>query len=314
MIVYQIIITFILAITFMSQAGATLAEDIPVDSLIPESESVIRAQLSAETKAYKAILKRAAGQDIHITNYSANMKAINQCPEFFDYTGYQNLRIPPKRVIKYVRAYQNEACYEVFYSEEWHISVLITNHKAGALQEIHFRPDLHTFVSCMISFADVNFDGYIDVLINIGGERGGIHYKVALLWKPEEGGYYREPTFETIPSPSPDPKNNLIWSGYDFSQFYGQNVYEFENNTFVNTHGLYLEKSFSDSQERIIICKEYMIKNGEWVVVNQQEAPFQQDSDTYSEIFPEVMDRFIIADAIWPGWEWCDPWKYFRMG
>lgn len=54
-----------------------------------------------------------------------------------------------------------------------------------------------------------------DVLVHLGGGRGGTQGYAAVVWNETVGGYQEEPAYAEIGNPTLDTKHKIIWDGAD---------------------------------------------------------------------------------------------------
>lgn len=77
--------------------------------------------------------------------------------------------------------------------------------EGSTFQEISLSAKSRTMPNGWAHWEDVNFDGEPDVLVHLGGGRGGTQGYAAVLWDETMDGYREEPVYEEIGNPVPDP-------------------------------------------------------------------------------------------------------------
>lgn len=155
---------------------------------------------------------------------------------------------------------------------------------------------------------DADFDGDLDVLVFLGGGRGGTCFYAALLWDEASGEYREALTYADIPRPAPDPKHRLVWGGYDVSYGYRVSAWEVRDGAFVETHVLetsYLEPA---AWGQGIRYTEYARSGaGELEAVNWLDVPEQG-------AYWDHPEEYLSAPPVWEGWAWCEFQRFRQMG
>lgn len=225
---------------------------------------------------------------------------------FLTESGYKRLKTPPQAVDTYSRSYTEDVCVEVFRDEQGQRDVVLLTSERGLCQEIELTSPRHEAGIGGVTRTDVNFDGTDDLLLYIGGSRGGCQFYAAFLGMPGEEGYCYAPDFSEIPSPRADAQHRVIWGGSEFLSGYYYDAYEFVEGEFVNTHGLIGDYPNAAAWDEGAQCTEYMWKDGEEVVVGQMHFPGQSAIGTVKE--------YIEASPVWEGWRWCVPDLFVMKG
>jgi len=177
-------------------------------------------------------------------------------------------------------------------------TVVLLTSEAGLAQEFVFESEYRIAGGGQVTQADVDFDGNDDLLLCLGGERGGQVFYAAFLWEPEQERFRHEPSFSDIPSPMVDAEHFVIWGGYDTLSEYCCYAYEYLDGEFRNTHTLigdYARKANLEGEQ----CTEYAQSDGVEEKVGWQEFP--------GKGLVGAVEAYISSGAAWEGWGWCDP-------
>lgn len=218
------------------------------------------------------------------------------------YTSYTLLQTPPEQVDRYARCSLNHLKMELFGGDL--TSILIFDGEKEP-QELCAKIDYHFAGIGDLTAEDVNFDGYSDLRLFIGRDRGGQSFYAALLWEPKTEAYVYAPAFAQISSPRLDPEHEVIWGGCDFLYGYYYYAWEYIDGEFINTHSLigdYDNWAQGTGQQ----CTEYAWINGTEVEVGRREFPGEDPSGAVA--------AYIDSGPVWEGWTWCDPHTYEMKG
>ena len=80
--------------------------------------------------------------------------------------------------------------------------VRITSPDRSFFQETTLSTESRTMPTGEAHWEDVNFDGKPDVLVHLGGGRGGTQGYAAVVWNETVGGYQEEPAYTEIGNPA----------------------------------------------------------------------------------------------------------------
>lgn len=171
----------------------------------------------------------------------------------------------------------------------------ITSPDGSYSKEIALSAESLTMPTGEAHWEDINFDGKLDVLVHLGGGRGGIQGYAAILWNETVGDYLEEPAYAEIINPTPDPKCEIIWGGADSSFQFDLNAWEYLEGKLMQTHKLSIVYDFS-SEKQGVSYAEYELKNGTMSII--QDLIITQDD------FQDI-NTYVSEYAEWEGWEWC---------
>ena len=167
--------------------------------------------------------------------------------------------------------------------------------------------DLRTMPSGAAHWEDVNFDGAPDVLVHIGGGRGGGMSYAALLWDGDAGAYREEPTYADIYQPVPDPAHQIVWDGYDVSSEYHVAAWEVRDGAFLETHRLTITRLGADGDQGIVYAESAPDGDGGWAEVNRVEVRRADAGWDHPE-------AYLAAPPVWEGWARCDFQRFRQLG
>lgn len=280
----------------------------PTSSLTAEVEPPIPAPTSTPTPVPEPTpgiaeqFRAVEGKDLYLWGGS-----LSESREFLDNSGYLKLKEPRQPVDTYSRSYGGNICVEVF-RDEWNMTdVALLTDETGLCQEIPLVSERHSAGIGGMTVADADFDGEDDILLHIGGERGGHIYYAAFL--REEVQFRYEPSFSEIPAPKFDAEHQVIWGGSDFNFGHYYYAYELLDGRYTMTH--YLAAEYRP--EIPPTCTEYALQNGSLTEVFQWEFPNAGEEPDWINLV-DVLEAYIDAGTIWEGWAWCDPRAYERFG
>lgn len=287
-----------------------IATHVP-ETITPAQEETVAAPEYPPLTDFIAKLKAEDRSDLWENASHYGVDGLNVCPEFAQYTGYGMLMEPPEVVWRYIRSYFDGLCYEAFFEGEivngYSICILMSDAARDFRQEVSIQPDVHEVVGGTSRLKDVNFDGYLDILVNIGGGSGGQYFCAALIWDESTQQYVEVPAYAQIPAPRPDKAHNLIWGGCDANYLYSIHVYKYQSGTFLETNSIsatYISDAHWDQGQR---CTESAIIDGAWTEIGRIDFP-------ESKIPPDAMKCYIEQGAVWSGWACCNPLMYTRPG
>ncbi len=226
---------------------------------------------------------------------------------FLSESGYKRLKTPPQAVDTYSRSYNEDVCVEVFRDEREQRDVVLLTSENGLCQEIELTSPRHEAGIGGVTRTDVNFDGTDDLLLYIGGSRGGCRFNAAFLGKPGEEGYRYAPSFSEIPSPRVDAEHGVIWGGSDYNYGHYYYAYEILNGEYQMTHAL---EALSEGGSHPA-CRESLRKDGAMVEVRYWEAPAREKGWSNPV---DIMEAYVRTGTVWEGWGWCDIRAYERYG
>ena len=151
---------------------------------------------------------------------------------------------------------------------------------------------------------DVNFDGELDVLVDLGGGSGGTRGYAAVLWDETINSYREELVYGEIGNPTPDLEHKIIWDGADTSYRFDLSAWEYWNGELVKTHQLSVLYN-SSSEEQSASYVEYELANGTLSEIQHLVAIPNNIKD---------IDTYISTYAVWEGWKWCDVQHFQQKG
>lgn len=179
--------------------------------------------------------------------------------------------------------------------------VRVISPNGSTFQEIPLSAKSRTMPTGTAHWEDVNFDGEPDVLVHLGGGRGGTQGYAAVVWNETVGGYQEEPAYAEIGNPTLDTKHKIIWDGADVSFQFDLSAWEYLNGNLIKTHQL--SALYNSSTEQGISFIEYELKDGVFSEI--------QHSVSMSDNIKDV-ETYISTYAAWEGWKWCDI-KHFQQ-
>lgn len=248
------------------------------------------------------LLRRATGQDLYLSAWELGCESLDQYTSFSEETGYGELEQPLEQVDKYRRTYFDGLCYEVFVLDARPTAeaALLLDLPDGTRQELHVWLEPYLVVPWDLRREDLNFDGYPDLALDIGGTRGGRHHADALLWDETEQAYREESSFAQIPTPVLDPEHFIIWGGYDVNWLNYRCAYEIQDGVFTLTHALAAEPIEQANWSAGLCCTEYARLDDNLTEVNHQSFP-ESDFD-----YTTALERYLESGPVWSGWLWAD--------
>ena len=179
--------------------------------------------------------------------------------------------------------------------------VRITSPDRSFFQETALSTESRTMPTGEAHWEDVNFDGKPDVLVHLGGGRGGTQGYAAMVWNETVGGYQEEPAYAEIGNPTLDTKHKIIWDGVDASFQFELSAWEYFDGNLIKTHQL--SALYNSSAEQGISFIEYELKDG---VFSEIQHPVSMPDDI------KDIETYISTYVAWEGWKWCDI-KHFQQ-
>lgn len=181
--------------------------------------------------------------------------------------------------------------------------VRITAGDGSLFQEIVLSAESRMMPTGMARWEDVNFDGEQDVLVHLGGGRGGAQNYAAVLWDETAGAYREEPAYAQIEAPIPDPAHGTVWGGTDASFQLDLTAWEFLDRELVQTHKLWMLYDFSAGEQ----CPSYIEYERENGAMAEIRHLMMQDG-------LQGIDAYISEYAEWEGWTWCPVQRFQQKG
>jgi|GEM_PF-3292342 len=164
--------------------------------------------------------------------------------------------------------------------------IVITDTNGGALVQTIIPPEENVAYSkSAVYFADVNFDGDLDIVIPLymGANNWGFD---AYLWDSAAGQFVEAPSFQDILRAAVDPDTKQMLSsasGSAASMYY--KMYSFENGQFVQTNEFSWDIALDDQNpppnaDHLMHFTETKGDAGNMVTVNDFYLPFNVDSNS----------------------------------
>lgn len=256
------------------------------------------------TPSIEEQFRAAEGKDLYLWSGK-----LSESQEFLENSGYFNLKEPRQSVDAYSRSYGGGTCVEVFRDEQNVKDVVLLTNKTGLCQEVPLVSERHSAGIGGVIVTDANFDSEDDILLYIGGERGGCTYYALFLWEAEKGQFRYEPSFSEIPTPKFDVEHQVIWGGSDYNYGHYYYAYELLDDSYVKTHYLAAEQGANI----VPTCTEYLLRDSILAEVSRWEFPHIGEETEWVNLV-DALEAYINAGTVWEGWAWCDPRAYERFG